>query len=112
MRRGKFLRDLEETVKINGDILQDYSQRIVILENPRPVIDPQGYVTQELRYVGNIYPPNFDICVNDQLTRQPRDNQVPRGASSGQLQVLTVEDIQVVAGKQQLQLRDRDRPVR
>ena len=111
-RRGTFLREAEETVKINGDTLSDYSQRIIIIEDRRPRIDPQGFVTQELYYVGNICPPNYDICVNDLLTRQPRDSASPRGSSSGQLQVLTVEDIRVIHGKQQLQLEDRDRVVR
>ena len=112
MRRGQFLRQMEEVVKINGAVLQDYSQKIIIDENPRPKIDAEGYITQELRYLGNIYPPNFDIYVNDQITRQPRDNTSPRGASNDELQVLTVEDIRVNFGKQQLQLRDRDRTVR
>ena len=111
-RRGTFLRQSEETVKINGQILSDYSQKIIILEDRRPAIDPQGYVIQELYYVGNVCPPNYDICVNDLLTRQPRTDTLPRGSSNYQLQVLTVEDIRVLRGKQQLQLRDRDRPVR
>ena len=111
-RRGNFLRSLEETVKINGANLSDYSQRVIILEDLRPRLDPQGFVVQELRYIGNIEPPNFDINVNDLLTREPRDNTTPRGSSSGQLQVLVVEDIRVIQGKQQLQLRDRDRIVR
>ena len=111
-RRGQFLRSMEETVKINGTILEDYSQKIIIHENPRPKLEPEGYVVQELRYLGNIEPPNFDIYVNDLLTRQPRSSTSPRGSSSDQLQVLTVENISVISGKQQLQLRDRDRPVR
>ena len=112
MRRGQFLRQMEEVVKINGAVLQDYSQKIIIDENPRPKIDAEGFITQELRYLGNIYPPNFDIYVNDQITRQPRDSTSPRGASNDELQVLTVEDVRVNYGKQQLQLRDRDRTVR
>lgn len=116
MRRGNFLSSLEEIVTINGQRLDgpDYQktdQSIIIVENPRPRIDPQGFVEQDLRYLGNITPPNYDIHVNDLITRQPRDSSTPRGSSSDQIQVLTVEDIQVVYGKQQLQLRDRDRTV-
>ena len=111
-RRGTFLREAEETVKINGQLLSDYSQKIIILEDRRPRIDPQGFITQELYYVGNICPPNFDICVNDQLTREPRDSTTQRGSSNMQLQVLTVEDIRVIRRKQQLQSEDRHRPLR
>ena len=111
-RRGTFLRGAEETVTINGEALQDYQQKIIILEDRRPKIDPQGYIIQELYYIGNICPPNFNICINDQLTRQPRDDASPRGSSNMQLQVLTVEDIRVFQGKQQLQLQDRDRVTR
>ena len=119
MRRGRFLTSLQETVEINGDrpgetpdTYQKTDQLIIIVEDLRTRVDPQGFVEQELRYIGNIVPPNFDIRINDLVTRQPRGSDCPRGASSGQIQVLTVQDIQVVYGKQQLQLQDRDRPVR
>ena len=117
MRRGRFLRQLEEIVRITGSRDPDpgyekADQRIIILEDLRPRLTPEGYVVQDLRYIGNIDPPNFDIYVNDLITRGPRDSTTERGASGGQLQVLTVENVSVIAGKQQLQLRDRDRSVR
>ena len=117
MRRGRFLRQLEEVVRITGsrDPDPDYEktdQRIIILEDLRPRLEPEGFVAQDLRYIGNIDPPNFDIQINDLITRQPLNATTRRGASSGQLQVLTVENIAVVAGKQQLQLKDQNRPVR
>ena len=121
MRRGRFLSSLEEIVSVNGNRIDSNGnpvtytkddQSIIIMEDLRPRVDPQGFVEQELRYIGNITPPNFDIQINDLITRQPRDSSSPRGASNEQIQVLTVEDIRVVYGKQQLQLRDRDRPIR
>ena len=117
MWRGRFLRQLEEVVLITGSRNSDpdyekADQRIIILEDLRPRLEPEGFVAQDLRYIGNIDPPNFDIHINDFVTRQPRDAITERGASGGQLQVLTVENISVVAGKQQLQLRDRNRPIR
>ena len=114
MRRGRFLGSLEEKVTItstNGD-LRTNDQSIIILEDFRPRLNPQGFVEQELRYLGNIVPPNFNIQINDLVTRQPRSSTSERGSSNQQLQVLTVENIQVVYGKQQLQLRDRDGHVR
>ena len=112
MRRGRFLRQLEEVVRITGsrDPDADYEktdQRIIILEDLRPRLTSEGYVVQDLRYIGNIDPPNFNIYVNDLITRQPRNATTERGSSSGQLQVLAVENISVVAGKQQLQLKDQ-----
>lgn len=116
MSRGNFLRCQEETVTINGCNLTDYQQKIIVMESRRPKVDPQGYVTQELYYIGNIYPANCDIYINDEITRKPLTCESPRGASSGYIQVLTVEDIRIVCirgqTKQQLILRDRDRPVR
>lgn len=117
MKRGRFLHQLEELVTINGSRdsgtpYEKTNQPIIILENVRPRLTPEGYVEQELRYIGNINPPNFDISVNDIITRQPFNPSMERGSSSGQLQALTVENISIIAGKQQLQLRDRDRTVR
>ena len=110
MRRGPFLSSLEEIVTItsnSGDIRTN-NQSIIILEDFRPRLNPQGFVEQELRYIGNITPPNFDIEINDLVTRQPRSPTSERGSSNQQLQTLTVENVQVVFGKQQLQLQDRD----
>ena len=114
MRRGPFLSSLEEIVTItrNDGTVKTENQSIIILEDYRPRLNPEGFVEQELRYIGNIVPPNFDIETNDLVTRQPRSPLSQRGSSNEQLQTLTVENIQVVYGKQQLQLRDRDRPVR
>ena len=95
MRRGRFLRQLEEVVRITGSRDQDSDyektdQRMIILEDLRPRLEPEGYVAQDLRYIGNIDPPNFDIHINDFITRQPRDATTERGASGGQLQVLSL----------------------
>ena len=115
MRRGPFLSSLEEIVTITGsrpgeipDTYEKTDQSIIILEDFRPRLNPQGFVEQELRYIGNITPPNFDIQINDLVTRQPRSPLSQRGSSNEQLQTLTVENVQVVYGKQQLQLQDRD----
>lgn len=115
MRRGRFLGSLEEIVTITGsrpgktpDTYEKTDQSIIILEDFRPRLNPEGFVEQELRYLGNIVPPNFSIEINDLVTRQPRSPTSERGSSNEQLQTLTVENIQVVYGKQQLQLRDRD----
>ena len=112
-RRGTFLRnEMEETVTINGAVLSDYQQKIIILPDRRERTDSQGFTTQELYYHGTVYPPNFAICINDLITRYPRDKDHQRGSSSGQLQVLVVQQIEVVFGKQSLTLQDRDRIVR
>ena len=119
MRRGRFLASLEEKVTITGsrpnsipDSYEKTDQSIIILEDFKPRLNQKGFVEQELRYLGNIVPPNFDIQINDLVTRQPRDSDSPRGSSNKQLQTLTVENIQVVYGKQQLQLQDLDGYVR
>ena len=107
--RGEFLNSMKEIVKINGEV----DQEIIIVEESRPgVMNQQGIVVLNLSYIGNICPPNYDIKVNDQLTRYPRNKQEERGSSDGYLQVLTVENIEVVKDKQQLLLKDRDRVVR
>ena len=111
-RRGTFLRNQEETVTINGAVLRDYNQIMIILPDRRERTDSQGYTTQELYYHACVYPPNFGICINDLITRYPRNETHQRGSSNEQLQVLVVQQIEVVFGKQSLTLQDRDRIVR
>ena len=111
-RRGTFLREQQETVTINGAVLSNYEQIMIILPDRRERVDSQGFTTQDLYYHACVYPPNFDICINDLITRYPRDCDHERGSSSGQLQVLVVQQIEVVFGKQSLTLQDRDRIVR
>ena len=135
-RRGRFLKSLEENVDITGDRseygnlpdtgnggiqngrFQKTGQSIVILEDRTPRITPQGIVVQDLRYIGNISPPNPNIHINDQVTRfrrtDPNAKNSQRGSNNDDQQVLTVVDLEIIeCGKvQQLQLRDQDRKVR
>lgn len=113
--RGRFLRNLEEKVTITMD-RDDGTTTIenlplIIVEDRTPRLTPQGFVVQDLRYIGNITPPNFQIRINDKVTRFPRSSTDPRGSSNEDIQILTVEDIRVIRNKQQLQLRD-DRSTR
>ena len=139
--RGRFLKRMEEKVKITGtreespanlsseeqelftelpDGTWQYQQdaiSIIIQPDRAPRLTPQGFVVQDLRYIGNITPPNFLIRINDQVTRFPRDSTEPRGSSNEDIQILTVEDVQIeprIRGTdlQQLQLSDRNRPER
>ena len=112
MARGTFLSSLEEKVTITGirdgvNIVVEQNQCIIILEETRQKFDTErGVLVQESGYyIGNICEPNYQICVNDLITRQPRNSADPRG-SSEYLQVLIVEDIRVIGNKQQLQLVD------
>lgn len=105
---ARFLDSLKETVTINGE----GSQEITIMEVGKANFEAQGYILQDANYLGFISPPNFDLKINDLLTRQPRTEEMERGSSSGQYQVLTIQAIEVVGQKQQLLLKDRDRSVR
>ena len=109
-RRGSFLTALQENVTVTGNRGNvDYefeNQPAIILEDNAPRFENEQFTIQKGRYIVNIYPPNYDICVNDSITRQPRDANDRVGSSSGQLQVLIVQDIRIIYGKQQLQCRD------
>lgn len=113
--RGRFLRNIEEKVTVTMD-RDDGTNTIenlpvIIVPDRTPRLTPEGFVVQDLRYIGNITPPNFQIRINDLVTRFGRTSTEPRGSSNEDIQVLTIEDIQVVprlrgTDLQQLQLRD------
>ena len=117
-RRGRFQKSLEETVSVNGERPgTDYSkddQKITILEDRTPRLTPEGVVVQDLRYIGNISPPNNSIWINDKITRTGRAEPSLRGSSNEDIQILTVESIEIIdhCQIQQLKLTDRDRPIR
>lgn len=139
--RGTFLRRMEEKVRITGTREESpanlsseeqafftelpngtvqYEQdaiSIIIKEDRTPRLTPQGFVVQELRYIGNITPPNYLIRINDQVTRFPRSSSEPRGSSNEDIQVLTVVNVQIeprIRGTDilQLQLSGQPRPTR
>ena len=113
MARGRFLTSLQEIVTVTGErgglkeVIKE-AQPAIVMEDTRIRIGDDQYTTQRGLYIVNICPPCFKICVNDLVTRHPDDANNPRGSSSGQLQVLVIQEIRIVYGKQQLQCRDID----
>lgn len=115
-RGGGLRREMQELVTIYGSRVnqdgsdihyQKFNQKIIIMPLEKAKIEAKGFVFQDSDYVGLLKPPNFYIHVNDQITRQPRSEDNPRGASNDQIQILTVQDIDILKGRQMLYLNDR-----
>lgn len=124
-RRGPFLKSLEEkivvlcsidsrhrddsvtdTISFGDETFKLSEFRVVVPEtdNLKIVIfrnnlavNPDGILESQIDYIGNITPPNDKLSVADIVIRVEKNNQQ-----------LIIEGIEVVSGKQQLELNNRE----
>ena len=111
-RRGRLSKELQEVVSVFGDRdnnghYQKLDQKIIILPAEHAKLQFKGYTFKEQLFYGFIRPVNFFIHFGDRITRQPRSESYLRGASNGQIQVLTVLNTDNIKGQQILELEDR-----